>query len=464
MRGERRRLHSAPPTGNTDPPRQRGVSSDCGLHEDYSGCCQGDGGRLHAYGTAETLALGRTSTGGGGGEGGQNRHTGNKTQRKDLSDKQGVIKRKKSDRTSDQNSSLCTVYQRNGGNRFQKRGEGEPAKDQEEVSANRGEAGSSSAANMRTEWFLSTDQRQGFTPLQNHSINPLFDEEEASNEDRPTLCSDPGTDSHDDALSVSKSLERMLENHSLFYKIACDINLSDNDITVTDGLPNQPSSNQGEGEEGTNEVSPADEEAYSAMEATESPRRQAFESSTGHSSTQEDHGNIVTTNELRESPSLSMDQSTQPALSSNQTTHALTNPAPELCIYEEIPDDVLPSKPIEVVGQEGRLTGPGEGSSPDPGATDQAVSQETVTAAAFGAGEGGVSRRKGVDPEVSEDRKVTNGGSGERSVAQEVRTRGGHGDSSIPKCRTNSECDEDARAHRSSSFGRARVTVLRTSL
>ncbi|KAF6734760.1 hypothetical protein FQA47_013450 [Oryzias melastigma] len=41
-------------------------------------------------------------------------------------------------------------------------------------------------------------------------------------------------DSNGMSSAVSESLEKMKENHSLFYKIACDISISDSDITKSD--------------------------------------------------------------------------------------------------------------------------------------------------------------------------------------------------------------------------------------
>lgn len=121
-----------------------------------------------------------------------------------------------------------TVYQTDGGRRFKRRcEEEEQEQDQEELSANHGES-SSLSTNRRAEWFLLINQWQEFIPLRVHGKESLW-HEETLNVDNYPISHDAGTDSNGDTFSVSESLEKMLENHALFYRITNDINLSDTD-------------------------------------------------------------------------------------------------------------------------------------------------------------------------------------------------------------------------------------------
>lgn len=53
-------------------------------------------------------------------------------------------------------------------------------------------------------------------------------------------CPDDLTDPTEFSSAVSESLKKMKENHSLFYKIACDISISDSDITKNDEQASRP--------------------------------------------------------------------------------------------------------------------------------------------------------------------------------------------------------------------------------
>ncbi|KAM9774252.1 pleckstrin homology domain-containing family A member 4 isoform 3-T3 [Syngnathus typhle] len=86
------------------------------------------------------------------------------------------------------------------------------------------------SSDLRAKWFLSTNHRLEFAPPCDPDLD-ISAEEKAREEDQPDEASDSATMSS----AVSQSLEKMKENHSLFYKIACDISISDTDITKNDG-------------------------------------------------------------------------------------------------------------------------------------------------------------------------------------------------------------------------------------
>lgn len=127
--------------------------------------------------------------------------------------------------------SSMTVYQNDRGKGFrscndeeQKNPEGLTAEDKEEKLK---------SSHLRTKWFLSTNQWQEFIPLQ---MEPLSIEENEETDTQP--CSQP--DLSELSATVTESLEKMKENHSLFYKIACDISISDSDIKSDDQMSSRP--------------------------------------------------------------------------------------------------------------------------------------------------------------------------------------------------------------------------------
>ncbi|XP_023197054.1 pleckstrin homology domain-containing family A member 4-like isoform X2 [Xiphophorus maculatus] len=127
--------------------------------------------------------------------------------------------------------SSMTVYQNDGGKGFrscndeeQENPEGLTAEDKEEKLK---------SSHLRTKWFLSTNQWQEFIPLQ---MEPLSIEENEETDTQP--CSQP--DLSELSATVTESLEKMKENHSLFYKIACDISISDSDIKSDDQTSSRP--------------------------------------------------------------------------------------------------------------------------------------------------------------------------------------------------------------------------------
>ncbi|XP_056433487.1 pleckstrin homology domain-containing family A member 4 isoform X3 [Gadus chalcogrammus] len=104
--------------------------------------------------------------------------------------------------------------------------------------------GDDRSQSSRAQWFLSTNQWQGFIPLQSQGAEPLCDQEVADITGRPEKPEEPVSDAGDATSSSSSSsssshvshlsLEKMKENHALFYQIACDVSISDTDVTPGD--------------------------------------------------------------------------------------------------------------------------------------------------------------------------------------------------------------------------------------
>lgn len=140
-----------------------------------------------------------------------------KTQQKDHRGRKGNIKRP----DSPYHVSSMKVYQRDGGKGFTVcKNEDEPML-QEPVADNDTEKDLSSC-DVRAKWFLSTNHWQGFIPLPGVDSSPDI-----------RNFSENVMDSGEMSPAVSESLEKMKDNYSLFYKIACDISISDTDITKT---------------------------------------------------------------------------------------------------------------------------------------------------------------------------------------------------------------------------------------
>ncbi|KAL6095136.1 plekha4 [Pungitius sinensis] len=144
---------------------------------------------------------------------------GDKTQHKDHSVRTGVARNKIKRPASPYHISSMTVYQKDGGKGLAS------CTDVEERKL---EGGSDSpSSDLRAKWFLSSNQWQGFAPVQIPGADGRGEE-----------ASDDVTDSNEMSSAVSESLEKMKENHSLFYKITCDIAISDTDVATDDGKPN----------------------------------------------------------------------------------------------------------------------------------------------------------------------------------------------------------------------------------
>lgn len=140
-----------------------------------------------------------------------------KAQNKDHSDRKGNVKRP----DSPYHISSMMLYQKGGA-------KGLTVCKNEDEQELKGPATHTendlSSCDVRAKWFLSTNHWQGCIPLPGVDL---------TSENRK-LC-DNVTDSGEMSPAVSESLEKMKDNYSLFYKIACDISISDTDITKNDG-------------------------------------------------------------------------------------------------------------------------------------------------------------------------------------------------------------------------------------
>ncbi|KAJ3607550.1 hypothetical protein NHX12_024601, partial [Muraenolepis orangiensis] len=136
------------------------------------------------------------------------------------------------------------------------RGRGGPAKHHSSVTRYQREDGrpvspdrrhGDRSRSSRAQWFLSTNQWQGFIPLHSQGAEPLCDQEVADiicRPDQTELASgaaDASSSSSSSPSSTSSSshvshlsLEKMKENHALFYQIACDVSISDTDAPPGD--------------------------------------------------------------------------------------------------------------------------------------------------------------------------------------------------------------------------------------
>lgn len=299
-------------------------------------------------------------------------HPGSKMPRSDHSRRKSSSKSQiRSPASSPHHISSVTFYQKGGGEGFT------TFKDVEEEELAETQAGESqsdfSSGDLRAKWFLSTNQWQGFIPLQIHEL-----EEDALDANNQNACADEVTDSNEMSSTVSQSLEKMKENHSLFYKIACDISISDSDIPRNDGNSNgQMVSRPEEGSELTMSEFIGNDAAANVRESSEQ--------------------------EIRED---------------GATASARDKPEREPGVYEEIPD------PVKRLNQDDSRT-----------QTDGIVSVQ--------------------DPERSEE--------------EHVGTKDQERPDRLKKSRSLCEEENDSippseGVIRSSSFGKARVTVLRTSL
>lgn len=138
-----------------------------------------------------------------------------KTQQKDHSGRKGKVKRP----DSPYHVTSMKVYQKDGGKGFTVCKNEEELMLPEPVTDNDNENDLSSC-DVRAKWFLSTNHWQGFIPLPGMDSSPDI-----------RNFSENVMDSGEMSPAVSESLEKMKDNHSLFYKIACDISISDTDIT-----------------------------------------------------------------------------------------------------------------------------------------------------------------------------------------------------------------------------------------
>ncbi|MEQ2242972.1 hypothetical protein ILYODFUR_002281 [Ilyodon furcidens] len=161
----------------------------------------------------------------------------NSESRAQRSGRAGVTNNKNKRSPSPYHISSMTVYQKDGGKGFVDSNDEEQVKPEEHTVEDKDERCKSS--HLRTKWFLSTSQWQGFIPLQIPALEPLSTEENEETDNQP-CCSDDVSDLNEMSSTVSQSLKKMNENHSLFYKIACDISISDSDIKSDDQTISRP--------------------------------------------------------------------------------------------------------------------------------------------------------------------------------------------------------------------------------
>ncbi|XP_026172265.1 pleckstrin homology domain-containing family A member 4 isoform X2 [Mastacembelus armatus] len=354
----------------------------------------------------------------------------NKTQHKYHSGRTGVAKAKIKRPGSPYHISSMTVYQKDGGKGFmrykdeeEKRLE-EPADDDNEYNF--------STSDLRAKWFLSTNQWQGFIPLQIPALDSLCNEETSDTDNQPA-SSDDLTDSTEMSSRVSESLEKMKKNHSLFYKIACDISISDTDITKNDGNGNAQMSS-----------SPEEEDELLITESAQD----AVSSTVGRSPSQEkldcSQENNPSTDTLQHS---TLDTQGKAALNTT------ASPAKEAHVYE-----VIQKKECEVTSiQESQLKVKenNHGTSAQDAVSDQALDECAKTRE----DDSGMkeSENRNVDQVRSEGLKKSNSFSNEDK--ETIQEQGNNNAITL-----SSSVYEGGSVIRSASFGNARVTVLRTSL
>lgn len=288
--------------------------------------------------------------------------------------------------------SALTVYQKDGGKGFTS------SKSDAEQRAAGGNDGEVSSSDLRAKWFLSTSRWQGCIPLQ--ISKEASGIEEASGAGELLASSDDMAESNEMSPAVSESLEKMKENHSLFYKIACDISISDTDIEKNDGNPNGRTSPGPEGEEEGEEV----------LVVAESMQKDEAAENTNQPSTQEVAADVMEKDARPQDETLRGEDQSE----GNK---------------EDLQEGPAQSDDCVKVGDEDKVT-----IGRDDGAKESAD-------------------RK-VDPKRSSElRKCSS-----EENTETVRERGE--ELNMP----SGSVSEDGRGTRSASFGKARLTVLRTSL
>ncbi|XP_028332740.1 pleckstrin homology domain-containing family A member 4 isoform X2 [Gouania willdenowi] len=279
--------------------------------------------------------------------------------------------------------SSMTVYQQEGGKGFVELAEDKRKKLEEQINGE--DENDFNTFDQRAKWYLSTNQWQGFIPLQIPGIETLC-EEDAADVENQAVCSDDITDSNGFSSAVSESLEKMKENHSLFYKIACDISISDSDLPKTDGNA-QPSSR------------PEEEEDIMQQDSKDIQENASIKTSE-HTPMEKSDDSIIPTNEYKD------EQITQGSQSPNS-----------------LPDRIQDSNAS-------RRDKP-------------SLTQEVVNVP--------------IDPESSQPLKRCTSLSKDNSeISQKQYNK--HDDD------VSDSAQEGRKVIRSASFGKARVTVLRTSL
>lgn len=423
IRGEGQEVHQVPP----DTARKQRIKSE---HRFYGSCD-------HIRGSAELqLCSGTTQE-----EEERERHVktsksqvkdGDKTQLKDHSVRTGVAKNKSKRPASPHHISSMTVYHKDGGKGITGCEAVEAQKLEEPVTDDN--ESDFSSADLKAKWFLSTDRCLGFTPLQIPGIDSCS--EEISDAESQPACGDDATDSNEMSSTFSESLQKMRENHSLFYKITCDLTISDTDITANDVNPNAPTPCGPEEED----LQITESETDDATRNVGGSSNQERKGSSRHLSSDFNENVHSINNVLKDS--------------TNAVLNTSASPTEEACVY-----NYNPQKECEDTSRQDRQSGVREavhGASVQSSASDQPPVDEY----------GKTREGKSVTKE-SEKRKV------DQERAKQLRKRhslseenreAAKGEGNIHSITPASSLNEGGSVIRSSSFGKARVTVLRTSL
>ncbi|XP_041670764.1 pleckstrin homology domain-containing family A member 7 isoform X2 [Cheilinus undulatus] len=419
IRGEE--VHQMPP----DTARKQRIKSDHEPH-DGSGSCGENFRRPLELQLSETAR----------GEDERNQHVkkskcqlrfGSKTQQKDHSGRAGVAKAKARRPDSPYHITSMTVYQEDGGKGFSSRKDRQEQELEEPVT----DKNDFTSSDVRAKWFLSTNQWQGFIPLQIPGIDSLGSVETLDMENQPT-GTDDATDSNEMSSTVSESLEKMKENHSLFYKIACDISISDSDITKTDGNSNTQTSSRPE-EECITEAVPG----HAPHDGRKSIDQEGEDYSHYLKSDVDENREMINNNHKDSS------QETQDKAASDNTS---TTPE-DNCINKEIPEKECEDTTRQEIQL--KVTETSEGAPVQDTVSDQAAVESAMT------------RDEHSGSKESEDNKVDQDRFEEPKECLSEENKETSNNHSIA---SSSPAYESGKVIRSASFGKARVTVLRTSL
>lgn len=341
----------------------------------------------------------------------------------------GVAKTKSKRPASPYHISSMTFYQKKGAKEFT-RCNNEDEKTFEELAAV--DENNVSSSDLRTKWFLSTNQWPGFVPLQIPGTDSIYNEETSEHDNQPA---EDVIESMEMSSTVSESLEKMKENHSLFYKIACDISISDTDITKNNENVNSQISSKPEEEEKLliTESLPDDEISIVGRFCGQDSKESSCMLSSGAV-----ESSLSADNKLQHSK-----------LESHNTAELISpaSPAREMQVYEE----------IQRIGREGSSSRERQlkVKETNRGVSAQYVEYHQALEECEKIREEKSDRK--MDAEQSEEGKTSS--SLQEENEETVKERGN--DNSISP--SSSAC-EGGSVIRSASFGKARVTVLRTSL
>lgn len=362
---------------------------------------------------------------------------GDKTQHKEQGGRTGAARTKVRRPCSPYHVSALTVYQKEGGKGFTS-GKNEAEQRDEEPAA--GDNGSHfPSSDLRAKWFLSTSQWQGCIPLQIAGLDSLSSEE-ASDAREHLAGSEDVADSAEMSSAVSESLEKMKENHSLFYKIACDISISDTDIEKNDGNSNGQTSPRPDAEVGEEQLviteGVQEEETFKAGMFSDQEKEKSSRCLPSH-----DRENIP-----------SVDGTIQHPTHEIPDKFAVNMSEIEACVQEEISQPGCENTKREE----------------DQSENDKEVQAPPAQSADCDTAVDKNKKTTGTDGEAkdSEDRNVVQKRSRKmrkcfslsEESAEELQERGNVHDA------PSGSAYEGRSVTRSASFGKARVTVLRTSL